>query len=344
MKRTLVGAFVLLGGLTVGCDVKSPPVRLNFWHELPVVGVNTQDAAEVQAALTCETAHVNYLHRLNVLSAYYDRVGNKDRLDWTRRELTNAQEAQWFAWQGIPAVSEPAGESVVGVDERMLVEALAEARNSYVRSLRDLYAFYEPKDRFKAKVIRRVQERLDVVRVYSYYFEAEIPGPDLTPSRFHPEAEQLFDQALDLHRTGKRLPLLPAYQKQRRALMMFHEVIKKYPDSTRISLAAFYMGEIYKEYFNENVRSVRWYERAWQWDPTIPLPARFQAAVIYDLRLGDREKAIELYREVLKHEPFNQSNIEFTQKRLQELQPRQDRAEGRQETPPAPPPAPEAPK
>lgn len=341
MMRTPLAVLVLVCGVVAGCDTKPEPVRLSTFKSLEEVGVNTADPAEVQAVLACETARVGYLYRLRLLAEYYTRVGNSDRLEWTQRETQNAREAQWFKWTGIPPVAEPAGPGPAGSDDRMLVESLAAARNAYIRSLASLYAMYEPKDPFKAKVIRRVQQRLDVVRVYGYSFETEIPGPDLKPVRPDADADRLFDQALGMYRSGKGLPLLPAYQKERQALMMFQEIIKKHPDSTRIALSAFYIGEIYKEFFNENVRAVRWFERAWQWDPTIPLPARFEAATVYDLRLGDREKAIELYTAVQRDETFNASNVNTAQRRLRELLPKQDRTPDRPApAPPQPLPAP----
>jgi hypothetical protein len=101
------------------------------------------------------------------------------------------------------------------------------------------------------------------------------------------------------------------------------DLVHTYPTSTRIALSAYYIGEIYKEYFDENYRGVLWYERAWQWDPGITQPARFQAAVVYDYRLHHRGKAVELYRLVLQDETFNVTNTLFAERRIEELtQPR----------------------
>ena len=110
-----------------------------------------------------------------------------------------------------------------------------------------------------------------------------------------------------------------SYPKQRQALLKFRELIDKYPTSNKLAQSAYYVGEIYKEYFNENVRAVHWYRRAWQLDPNIPVPARFQAATVYDLRLQDKEKAIECYRLAIKHEQFNSSNVRYSHQRIAEL-------------------------
>ena len=62
-----------------------------------------------------------------------------------------------------------------------------------------------------------------------------------------------------------------------------------------------------------------WYRRAWQWDPKIQLGARFQAAVVYDYRLKNKDKAFELYQAVLLHEHQDASNRRFAQQRIAEL-------------------------
>ncbi len=318
MTRPSVLVVLLAGMAAAGCDSKPQPVHLNLWHKMDVIGVAPGDQEEAAAATANETARVEYLHRLQILMDFYIRVGNKDRLDWARRERKNAEEAQWFTWAGIPVPAAPTGGA--GNDERWLVERVVQARNAYTKALAQLRALYEQKgERTKAECIRRTQERLDEVRMYAYNFEADIPGPNLRPLRTVPEAETLFGQAYDAYMSGKRLPLLTSYTKERQALTMFQDVVRKYPDSLRIAMSAFYVGEIYKDFFNEDLRAVRWYERAWQWDPKINLPARFQAAVVCDQRLKDTRRAIELYREVLKVETFNQANVNSAHRRLAQL-------------------------
>lgn len=322
MNGTLrtAAAIVCACGFMIGCDTRPRPVRLSFWRSLKVLGVAPGDRTELTAATASEKARINYLHRLKVLQAYYDRVGNMDKHVWAANEIENLQEAHWFRWEGIPNIEPPKGENIADADERLLAEYLAQTRKAYDRAMTELLGLYERRgEAFKASVIRRVRERLDPVRRYTYIFPAEIPGSDLKPSEVIPAAQTLFEKALSLHLGGKPLPGVTFYPKQREALMMFYDVVRKYPTSTRIPLAAYYIADIYKEYFNENIRAVRWYERAWQWDPTITKPARFQAAAVYDLRLHNKEKAVEIYRQVLKHETFNESNVQFARERLREL-------------------------
>jgi len=48
-------------------------------------------------------------------------------------------------------------------------------------------------------------------------------------------------------------------------------------------------------------------------------PSRFQAAVVTDLRLYNKTEAIELYRQVIQHEQFNASNVQFAHNRIRDL-------------------------
>ena len=97
-------------------------------------------------------------------------------------------------------------------------------------------------------------------------------------------------------------------------------MIRRYPSSDKIDDAAFYCGEIHKEYLKDQEPiAVRWYERAFTWNPQTPHPARFQAAVTYDFRMHERARALELYHGVLDVETENKSNVAFASRRIYEL-------------------------
>jgi TolA-binding protein len=113
------------------------------------------------------------------------------------------------------------------------------------------------------------------------------------------------------------------------AVGVFRELIERYPTSDKIDDAAFQLGQVHKEYLQDQEPiAVKWYERAWAWDPNTPHEPRFQAAVIYDYRLHDRDRALELYQLVLKDETPEQSsvnklarrtNVDFATRRIGEL-------------------------
>ncbi len=317
--------FVLLlaCGFLAGCNLRpAPPKTAN--NKLPrTLTVMAGNTAEVTAATSAESARVNYRYRLTVLQSYYVRTGNMDKARWVERELKNLDNAQTFKWSGIPEITQPTGESLSDADEHLLVEYVLGARTGYLNSMRNLLAFYRDKagDSYKAQRVSNVLDRFDPVMTYKYFLEAEMPAATLRPVQVVPEAEKMYKQALKLHRDGKGLlgPLTTNYEKQREALMLFLNLVNRYPQSTKIALAGFYIGEIYKEYFNENIRAVAWYKRAVEWDANLTKPARFQAAVVEDLRLYNKANAIELYRQVIKHEQFNATNVQWAHNRIREL-------------------------
>jgi len=313
----LAGGVAMFAGL--GCNSKPAPPRTANWERVKLVSIAEGNATELAAVKAVETARVNYRYRLEVLKNYLLKVGKLDKFNCAEREIKNLDEVQTFRWDGIEVIP-PAGESIAHADERLLVESVVAARRKYVSAVAELQALYARRgDAFKAKLVKNMQDRFDPIRTYMYFMEAEVPPADLKPTKVVPEADRMYEDALSLHRWGKILPLVTDYNKQRRALMLLTGLIDKHPNSTKIALAAYYIADIYKEYFNEDLRAVYWYQRAWQWDPNITKPARFQAAVTWDMRLKNRAKAVELYRQVIQHEQFNRSNVGFAERRIAEL-------------------------
>ena len=297
-----------------------PPPRDAKGRAVEVLDLSAAPADEVDAAVTLEEARVNYRYRLTVLQGYYTQLGDMTKLTWAQRETENLDKTKTFSWVGMPTVTAPKGESIVDADERLLVEYVVTARRKYVAAADRLRGYYQTKGAtFKASLIRNMQARLDPVRVYMYFLTAEVPGEDVRPSAVVPEADSLYAKALRMHRGGKVLPGITDYSKQRHALVLFRKLVDRHPTSNKVAQAAYYIGEIYKEYYQEHVRSVHWYRRAWQWDPNLTLPARFQAATVYDFHLQNKDEAAKCYRGVILHEQFNGSNVRYSHQRYKEL-------------------------
>jgi len=313
---TLTAVALLAGG---GCDMPPKPPRPT---EGDPVKALTAGAGEVPFAEALVDAREAYLYRLAVLKAYYVRTGAYAKQTWVDRERKNVQQAQTFVFKGIAPRPAPQAPSLDAVDELTVVEPLIVARKAYlaaVVNLRQQYA--EAGKHFNAALVDSIRRRLDPIRTYMYVLDAEIPPATLTPVAVNADADALYEEGMKLYRKGRIAPLVVNYAKERQALLKLQEMVRKHPTSTKIPYAAYFIAEIYKEYFNENYRAVLWYQRAWEWDPRITKPARFQAAVIYDLRLHNYDRAIELYRKVIQLERFNRSNVDFSRNRLQELMP-----------------------
>ena len=132
----------------------------------------------------------------------------------------------------------------------------------------------------------------------------------------------MYEQGIVLMKKGGHgVPALFHQETMKRALTRLKELVSRYPSSDKIDDAAFYIAEMHKEYFEENDNGIalEWYRRSIQWNPNLPHPARFQMAVVYDYRLHEREKALEMYQQVLEKEQFNKSNIEWSNVRIRQL-------------------------
>lgn len=203
-----------------------------------------------------------------------------------------------------------------------LVEQVLANRAAYFLSLQTLREYYREAGHHE-KHTWAESELADVRRIkpYRYIMSGEIPIEQLTPTDNVSGADELYEMGLALMKEGGHgLPGLYRKGKMQDALATFRQLIADYPSSDKIDDAAFQCGEIHKEYFKgEEELAVRWYERAFAWDPETPHPARFQAAVVYDLRLQDRDRALELYHAVIDTENSNQSNVNFAVRRIEQL-------------------------
>lgn len=303
-----------------GCDNPPAGPKTAEGEVVKVVAVDPSDTAEAAAVSDLQSATAAYEQALKVLRAYYVKTGAYTRQVWAEKELENLLGAQTFTFEGAGTPATPPSGSVEATNEAAVVETVLSGRRNWKQCLEKLADYYSQKEmNFKLALVRNIQARFDPVRAYPYFMHAEVPPEDLKPTEVIPAADTLFAEAMKLYKQGKAFPGFTNYSKQRQALMKFRQLVEKYPASTKIAQSAYYIAEIYKEYFNENLRALAWYERVWQWDRLIALPARSQSAYIYDFRLGQHEKAIALYQEVIKYEKFNWNRVRYARQRIKEL-------------------------
>lgn len=211
--------------------------------------------------------------------------------------------------------------SLADAGEVDLVERVIEARTRYseaLHALRDYYRAHGYADKFRWASSEI--EGMEAIPPYHYLLDSELPRLDLAAEDDIPEANRLFDEAVRKARdAGHGVPALYNQREMGEALRMFRQLIRQYPHSDKIDDAAFYCGEILKEYYEgQEPVAVKWYERAWTWDPQTTYPARFQAAVVYDYRLHNRERALELYRAAIQLET-NRSNSHWAMERIEQI-------------------------
>jgi len=205
-----------------------------------------------------------------------------------------------------------------GMGEVGLVEAVAVARKQYERALEALRTYYQNRgDHTKIQWVQSEIAGFAAIPKVRYLIAAELAGPNLKPTQNIEAANQLYQEGLDF----KNYPAFPPGKKDylKTALEKFRTIIEKYPQSDKIDDAAFRMGEIYGGwYFQDYARAVQCYERCWQWNPDTEHPARFNAAKIFEEKLKNRAKAVELYNEVIAHSK-NEDIVRQAQERIRAL-------------------------
>jgi hypothetical protein len=212
--------------------------------------------------------------------------------------------------------------SVADAQEVDLVETTVGFRVRYIESLERLRDYYEAHGYVdKADWAAFELEGLRRVKQFRYLYDAEIPSDTLSPVDRIPEADRLYEQACEvMRRGGHGVPMVYRRDRMVEAAKMFRELIQRYPNSDKIDDAAFQCGEIHRDYMpGQDGIAVRWYERVWTWNPQTHYPARYRAATVYDYRLHDRARALELYRASLEHESAHNANCNFAARRIREL-------------------------
>ena len=212
--------------------------------------------------------------------------------------------------------------SVVDAHEVDLVEAVLRHRARYHQNLRRLHDYYlahgyHDKTGWAAFELKGLAN----VKRFRYLLDAEVPSDALRAVDQDDQADALYQEGVELMRRGGHgVPGIFRQDRMIQAADTFRKLIERYPGSDKIDDAAFLCGEIHKDYLpGQEQIAVKWYERAWTWNPDTPHPVRFQAAVLYDYRLHDRDRALELYQAVLKHETQDKSNVRFATRRIHEL-------------------------
>lgn len=209
-----------------------------------------------------------------------------------------------------------------------LVEEMLLHRAMYARLLRVLAIYYsEHGYENKANWARSELNDLRRVKPYRYVLDAETPTVPLAPRESISEADKLYDDAYKLLvKGGHHMPIFYNRATINEALARLKELVDRYPTSDKVASAAYYIGEIHKEYNQEhdNLIAIEWYQKAIAWDPNLNHPAWSHIAHVYDFRLHEREKALEWYQKVLENEKDKTGhqfagNISFANERIKQL-------------------------
>src|SRR5207248_538421 len=115
---------------------------------------------------------------------------------------------------------------------------------------------------------------------HAYRLDLDVPPPTLRATVNIPEANKLYARAMLFKDKGSNTDYL---DNQRRAELLFQEILSKYPQSTMIDRAAYMLGDIYEsKIYKQYRRAAMYFERAVQWNNTTHFDARLRAARLYD--------------------------------------------------------------
>jgi TolA-binding protein len=210
-----------------------------------------------------------------------------------------------------------AGKKSAGKGDAELVERLLAARKEYQITLETLRAHYiATGDIERAHWAEDELVQFHRILKHPYHLELDVPPPTLQAAYNVPEANELYRRAMLFKDKGMGTGYI---DNQRRAELLFQQLLTNYPQSDKIGKAAYQLGDIYEsKAFRQYPRAASYFERCFQWDPKTEFDARLRAARLYDRYLNERARALEIYKEITTHET-DAKRIEEANKRLTEL-------------------------
>lgn len=103
------------------------------------------------------------------------------------------------------------------------------------------------------------------------------------------------------------------------AAQRYNRIIEKYPDSDKVSDAAYFLAEIYIEpFFSAYEKAASLYVKCYDLDHETDKPALYKAALTYDYKLDNLKEAVNYYKLAIENSP-KQKYQKRARRRLDEL-------------------------
>jgi len=237
-------------------------------------------------------------------------AGCNNEVDKSSAKLMLLQDK---AMQGAPVVQ------IATDKETDIVEQVAKSRQAYREGLQALIGYYTGQgDNMKLTWAKKELSSLDAMPQYAYIVDAGLAGPSLKPTASIPEADYIYNDAVETESKARAMPVFVDETMLRKALEKYNQVIRRYPTSDKIDDAAFKAAGIY-EYFKDYAVAVLYYQRVYQWDAETAYPALFKAAYVLDRQMHRYAEALEFYQQALKNPNLGFSYKTFAETRIAEL-------------------------
>jgi len=181
----------------------------------------------------------------------------------------------------------------LAAEEMAIIESVVSARGLYLKNMEKLVAFYtRNQNPIKLRMAAEELDSLKKTTQQDYLIIGETLGPNLRPQKSIPDAEKLYQQARlldDGPDPGK------ADENKRKALDLYLDLMRRFPESTRIADSAYYSAVIYENTLKDYYRAVIYYQRTYEWDPLTSHSAQILAARICHLKLNENGMARRFY-------------------------------------------------
>jgi len=223
--------------------------------------------------------------------------------------------ALWAAAEAEPPAAK--GKRTGAKGDVEIVERLLAARKEYQVTMEALRAHYiGTGDIERARWAEEELVQFHRVPKHAFRLELDVPPPTLDANKNIPEANELYRQAIKFKDKGWGQDYI---DNQHRAELLFQQLLTNYPQSDKISDAAYQLGDVYEsKAFRQYERAAAYFERCFQWNPKTHFDARMRAARLYERYQSERSHAIEIYKEITTHET-DPKRVEEAQKKLTEL-------------------------
>jgi TolA-binding protein len=207
--------------------------------------------------------------------------------------------------------------AVIKKSDVQLVERLLAARKEYQLTMEALRKHYiQTGDIERARWAEDELLNYHRINKQAFLLPLDLPAPTLKPATNVPQANRYYIQAMKYKEKGWGTDYI---DNQRRAEILLQKILTEHPQSTKISDAAYQLGDIYESRACKQYRrAAGYFERCFQWDTKTNTDARIRAARLYDRQLNDRTRASQIYKEIITHET-NERYIEEAQTRLKEI-------------------------
>jgi hypothetical protein len=228
--------------------------------------------------------------------------------------LASVPRAQTPPAGGTPPAAPAAGKAGGDLE---LVQKLLTLRKDYQKTLEQLNAYYtQNTDHERASWAREELIQFHRIPKQPFILALVVPPPNLNGTQNVREANDLYMRATQYKDKGWGTDYI---DNQRRSELLFQEILTRYPHSTKISDVAYMLGDIYEsKAYRQYAHAAEYYQRCYQWNKLTNHDARLRAARLFDRQLNNRDKAIELYKEVKEHDT-DQRRVQEADKRLKEL-------------------------